>query len=53
MSEQRSLALMQRHLDNLSKLQSDMVLRHSLVLDALDEEDGYALDEPEPLLSDA
>ena len=45
--EQRSLAFIQRQLDNLSRIQSDMVLRHSLVLDELDAEDDYEPDEVE------
>ena len=48
-AEQKSLQFVQRQLDGLTRRQSDMVVRHSLVLDALDEEDGHEPDVPEPL----
>ena len=44
---QKRLGDIERQVENLTQAQSDMVLRESLVMDALDAEAGYAPDEPE------
>lgn len=45
---QKSIAALEKQLGSVTKRQSDMVLRHSEVLDALDAEEGYEPDVPEP-----
>ena len=50
---QKSLAGDELRIEGITRQQSDMVARYSWVLDALDAEDGYAPDEPEPSSSDA
>ena len=44
---QKKLDNLQRRIDGLTQAQSDMVVRASAVLDALDAEDGFESDEPE------
>jgi hypothetical protein len=53
LQEQSRLSQVERQLDGLSRNQSDMVVRACLVMDALDEEDGFEADVPEPSSSDA
>jgi hypothetical protein len=46
LQEQSRLSQVERQLDKLSEAQSNMTVRACLVLDRLDEEDGFAPDEP-------
>lgn len=48
---QSSLGAAEREIEGITRSQSDMVVRHSWVLDALDREEGYSPDEPEPSAS--
>ncbi|KIW86590.1 uncharacterized protein Z519_12802 [Cladophialophora bantiana CBS 173.52] len=47
LQEQSRLSQVERQLDKLTQAQSDMTVRACMVLDRLDEEEGYAPDEPE------
>ena len=45
---QRNLEDMQRQIDNLTRGQSEMIVRAAAVMDALDTEEGFKPDKPKP-----